>query len=332
MSVRSTYINGEWLPEAAAKISIFDSHFMFGDAVFEMHRTFRHQHFLLDEHLDRLWTSMQYMQIPITKSKDEVRALCNEAIRRNPLPADEEYRFMINVSRGPLGIYREVFELEGGQAWNQPTWIINIWPLSKTTKTLAHFYEEPADARVTVQRQVPSQFIEAKVKNRSRMHYMLANLEMMPYGKKAVPLMLDDRGCICESSGANFIMVNDGALVIPERRNMLRGCSMEFVVSVLAPALGIPVFERNFEPWDVLRADEAMFTGTFNNLLPCNRINGVRFGVDDAKLDQNSMGPVTARVVKAWNDYVIARTIRRSDADRWELDFDFVKQIREWAR
>src|SRR5574338_921348 len=160
MMERWTYINGEWVPEAAASLHIYDSGFMFGDSVFEMHRTFMHRHFLLNAHIDRLWTSMAYMQIPISKTKEEVRRLCDEAIERNDFPSDDEYRFMINVSRGPLEVYREVFELKPGQQWGEPTWIINVWPLSKTAKRLARFYDEPADACVTVQRQVPSQFIE----------------------------------------------------------------------------------------------------------------------------------------------------------------------------
>lgn len=328
MTERYTYKNGTWLPEASASISIFDSQFMFGDAVFEMHRTFNHKHFLLDEHIDRLWTSMKYMQIPITKTKQEVKDLCDEAIKRNPLPEWEEYRFMINVSRGPLGIYKEVFELEEGDNWNQPTWIINIWPLSKTTKTLAHFYDEPADARVTVQRQIPSQYLEAKVKNRSRMHYMLANLEMKPHGPKAVPLMLDDQGFVCESSGANFLMMKDWKLIVPQRRNMLRGCSMQFIIDKLCPAEEggawdeIEVVEKNLDPYDILEMDEAMFTGTFNNLLPCNKLNGQEFGTQ--KRNRQGIGLMTAEIVKRWNT-----VISRNYCDRF-TEFDFINQIRDW--
>lgn len=326
---RYTYINGNWVPEASAKIHIYDSQFMFGDAVFEMHRTFNHQHFLLKEHIDRLWLSMQSMQIPITKTKDEVKSLCDEACKRNHFSSDDEYRFMINVSRGPLSIYQEVFELEYGASWNEPTWIINVWPLSYTSKSLAHFYDEPADARVTVQRQVPSQFIDAKVKNRSRVHYALANLEMKHYSNNAIPLLLDDDGFICESTGANFVLVKDERLIIPERRNMLRGCSMEFIIDRLAPALGIKVEERNIEPYDVLTADEAFFTGTFYNLIPCASINGQRFAQQTN--DRDSLGTITRVLVDAWNRHIEYFLIEPSQIKYSKQSFDFIKQIRNWG-
>ena len=48
--MRLVYVNGKFVPETEAKISIYDSALMFGDMVFEMTRSFNHKHFLLDEH------------------------------------------------------------------------------------------------------------------------------------------------------------------------------------------------------------------------------------------------------------------------------------------
>ena len=119
---RQTYVSGEWVPESKASIHIYDSQFMFGDGVFEMARTFSHKFFLLDEHIDRLFRSMRYLEIPETKSKKEVKNICMESLERNKSFFDkdingfpEECRLMINVSRGPLGTYREVLELQKGE-------------------------------------------------------------------------------------------------------------------------------------------------------------------------------------------------------------------------
>ena len=80
---RVTYHSGEWIPESKASIHIYDSQFMYGDGVFEMARTFNHKFFLLEEHIDRLFRSMKYLQIPITKTKQEVLALCLQAFEKN---------------------------------------------------------------------------------------------------------------------------------------------------------------------------------------------------------------------------------------------------------
>tara|TARA_A100001515_G_scaffold142263_1_gene140684 strand:+ start:1984 stop:2946 length:963 start_codon:yes stop_codon:yes gene_type:complete len=313
---RVTYKSGEWIPESQASIHIYDSQFMFGDGVFEMARTFNHVFFLLEEHVDRLFRSMRYLQIPINKTKQEVIDLCHEAFERNKehFPEGEECRIMINTSRGPLSIYRSVFELEKGEKWNEPTWFINVWPLSKTAGSLGHFYETGANAVIPPQRQIPSRLLENKVKNRSRMHYQMANLQTKHAGKDAMALLLDEDGFVCESTGANFMMVESGKLVVPELRNMLRGSSMMFVLEHLAPKIGLEVVHKNFEPYDVMNCDEAMFTGTFVNLLPCNRLNGFYF---NDKVRDDPMGPVTKRIASAWSEWV---------------NVDFIAQITDWHK
>jgi branched-chain amino acid aminotransferase len=321
MKERQTYVTGEWLPESKASIHIYDSQFMFGDAVFEMARTFNHKFFLLEDHIDRLFKSMRYLEIPITKSKKEVLDLCEEALNRNKDFFDkkfgeypEECRLMINVSRGPLGIYREVFELQKGENWNEPTWIINVWELSKTAKTLGHFFTTGANAVITEQRQVPSRLIENKVKNRSRLHYQMANLQVKNLGKDAMALLLDEDGFVTEGTGSNFMMVKDGKLICPELRNMLRGTSMMYIIEVVAPQLGIEVVHKNFEAYDVLEADEAMFTGTFVNLLPCNRLNGKYL---NPRVESSPMGDITKRIFEQWSSNV---------------GIDVMEQIKEWSK
>jgi branched-chain amino acid aminotransferase len=315
MKERVTYHSGEWVPESQASIHIYDSQFMFGDGVFEMARTFNHKFFLLDEHIDRLFRSMKYLQIPITKSKQEVRDLCLETFNRNSehWPVGEECRIMINVSRGPLAIYREVFELNKGQKWNEPTWIINAWPLSKTARALGHFFKTGVNAVIPYQRQIPAKLLENKVKNRSRMHYQMANLQVKHAGKDVMALLLDEDGFITEGTGANFMMVKDGKLIVPELRNMLRGSSMMYIIEVIAPQLGIEVIEKNFEPYDVMDCDEAMFTGTYVNLLPCNRLNGEYF---NDSVEKEPFGPITKKISDQWSANV---------------GVDFIKQITDWS-
>jgi branched-chain amino acid aminotransferase len=313
---RVTYHSGEWIPESEASIHIYDSQFMYGDGVFEMARTFNHKFFLLEEHIDRLFRSMKYLQIPITKTKEEVRSLCEMAFEKNKdhFPRGEECRVMINVSRGPLGIYKEVFKLSMGDNWNRPTWIVNVWPLSKTAKILGHFYETGVNAVIPSQRQIPSRLLENKVKNRSRFHYQVANLQVANLGNDVMPLLLDEDGFVTESTGANFLIIKDEKIVTPELRNMLRGSSMMYVIEVLAPQIGLEVVHKNFEPYDVLNCDEAMFTGTFVNLLPCNRLNGQYFN-DSVK--ENPIGPITQKICDAWSKNV---------------GVDFLLQIKDWSK
>ena len=99
-SGRKVYINGIFVPENEAKISIFDSALMFGDMVFEMTRSFNKKQFKLKEHLERLYTGMRILHIPLKMKIDEMEQICYQTIEENEPVFDEhdEHRLMINVS------------------------------------------------------------------------------------------------------------------------------------------------------------------------------------------------------------------------------------------
>ena len=104
---RLVYMNGSYVPETEAKISIYDSALLFGDMVFEMTRSFKKKQFKLREHLERLYASIKYLRIPTNMNIDEMEKICYEVVDKNdPLfEEDDEHRLTINVSRGPLSIY-----------------------------------------------------------------------------------------------------------------------------------------------------------------------------------------------------------------------------------
>jgi len=312
---RVGYVNGRWVAESELVAHTYTYHYMYGLSCFDMLRTFSHEIFLADEHIDRLFSSMSSLYIPNDQTHSSIKAIMDELISRNPLPENEEYRILINVDKGPLSIYRDVFELEEGEEWDTPTWQISAWPLSKVARTLAHFYKTGANAVTTSQRQIPSQYLDPKIKSRSRAHLQIANVEASKLGADAMALLLDDHGFVCEGTGSNFMMVKDGAIVIPERRNMLRGCSMMYIIDVLSKQLGISIIEKNIEPYDVLNADEAFFTGTFNNILPCNRFNGQV--IKGMKSSSGPMGDMTKVICDKWAENV---------------GVDFIKQLVDWQR
>ena len=66
-SGRLIYLNGSYVKELDAKISIFDSALMFGDMVFEMTRSFKKKQFKLEEHIERLLYGVKIYEIPFKK-------------------------------------------------------------------------------------------------------------------------------------------------------------------------------------------------------------------------------------------------------------------------
>ena len=72
---RQVYFNGQLVPEAEARISIYDSALMFGDMVFEMTRSFNRQQFKLREHIERLYAGVKILRIPLTLTPEEMEQI-----------------------------------------------------------------------------------------------------------------------------------------------------------------------------------------------------------------------------------------------------------------
>ena len=291
---RVVYINGRYLAESEAKISIFDSALMFGDMVFEMTRSFNKKQFKLREHLERLYAGIKILRIPLKHPIDDLEDLCHAVVRKNE-PAFEktdEHRLMINISRGPLAIYSQVFK---GKL--EPTVVIADFPLKWTVDGMGKLFDTGINAVVTSQRAIPAQFLDAKIKNRSRIHYQMANIEASQYkGDNNWALLLDVDGFVAEGTGDNFFIVTKNRLITSEGRNILRGISRAYIFE-LAKELKLECEEKNIEPYDVYAADEAFMTGTPFCMLPVTSLNDVTIG-------SGKLGRITKNLLDRWSKNV----------------------------
>lgn len=292
MKQRLVYFNGKLVPETEAKISIYDSALMFGDMVFEMTRSFNKQQFKLREHIDRLYAGIKILRIPLNMTPDEMERACYETIEANDhiFSEDDEHRLMIDISRGLLGIYQGIEGLHKGC-----NIIIADFPLRWTVAGMGMLFNRGINAVITSQRAIPSHFLDPKIKNRSRIFYLMANIEAAQIeGDNNWALLLDPDGFIAEGTGDNFFIVKDGVVISPEGRNILRGISRDYVMKDLCPQLGIPVVEKNFEAYDVYTADEAFMTGTPFCMLPVTSLNGNTIG-------KGTVGEYFNRLISQWS-------------------------------
>jgi len=291
---RVVYYNGEFVPEREAKVSVFDTALMFGDMVFDMTRSFNKVQFKLREHINRLYAGVKMLKIPLEMTAEQMEQAVYETIEANE-PAfndNDEHRIMIDVSRGPLSMYARVFD---GKI--EPTVIISDFPVKWTVAPLAPLYDTGIHAVFPSQRMIPADLLEPKIKNRSRIHYLMANLEVSLVNDPAAwALLLDPDGFIAEGTGSNFFIVKDGRLLTPEPRNILRGIRRKYTIE-LARKMGLEVIECNLNKYDAINADEAFFTSTAFTLMPCVKVQGCQLG--DGKT-----GPITKRLIQAWNELV----------------------------
>ena len=306
---RIVYMNGDFIPESEAKISIYDSALMFGDMVFEMTRSFNKVQFKLKDHIERLYSGLKIFRIPIEITPEELETACYKTIEMNEnlFRDDDEHRLMIDVSRGLLGIYQGIDGIHKGV-----NVIIADFPLRWTVSSMAALYKTGINAVITSQRAIPASLLDPKIKNRSRVHYLMANIEASEIkGNNNWALLLDPDGFIAEGTGDNFFIVKNNIVITPEGRNILRGISREYVMNELCEQLNIEVQERNIEPYDVYTADEAFMTGTPFCMLPVTSLNG-------NKIRKGKVGEIFSQLINQWSKNINVDII--SQIEQWNLD------------
>ncbi|HEY7329188.1 MAG TPA: aminotransferase class IV [Gemmataceae bacterium] len=284
------FLNDQVMPASQAHISIFDAGIVLGATVAEQTRTFDKRLWRLDEHLDRLLSSLRCTRIDIGLSKDQLACISQELIEHNTRLLDEsgELGLIQFVTAGENPIYAGISERPPRTS---PTVCVHTYPLpfalwAKKMLTGAHVITPSI-------RHVPPQCYDPKVKYRSRMHFYLADLEARQVDPEATALLLDLAGNITETSTANFLIVERGTIISPTTVNILPGISRTMVIE-LAGKLGIPFLERDLQVDDAISADEAFLTSTTFCLMPVTKINGAQIG-------EGRPGALTRLLLHTWS-------------------------------
>lgn len=288
------YLNGRMVPASQAGLAVYDAGLVLGATVTEMTRTFGRRLFRLNDHLDRLFRSLEYVRINIGMSREELTRVSEELVARN-LTADEESSELGLIHFVTPGPYRTYAGLGGGSVDERPTVCLHTFPLpyelwAERMQRGARLMTSPSH------RHVPPQCYSANIKCRSRMQYYMADQEVRATDPQALALMLDLGGNVTETGGANFLIVERGTIVSPTLRNILPGVSRMTVIE-LAAELGIGCVEEDFPVERVLAADEAFLTSTPFCIMPVSQVNGTQIGADVP-------GAIVQRLTEAWSGKV----------------------------
>lgn len=278
------YVNGEFLPEEAAKVSIFDHGLLYGDGVFEGIRAYNRRVFKLDAHLRRLYASAKSVALEVPVAQGEMQDLILELCRRNQIE-DGYIRPLVTRGIGDLGL--DPRRVRGG-----PSLLIIARPFAPL---YGDRYEEGLALITSSHRRVPPQCVSPNIKSMNYLNNILAKIEANAAGADEA-LLLDLDGQVSEASADNFFVVHDGALMTPPRVSILHGVTRATVME-LATELGYPVQEEFFTMFDVFGADEAFITGTAAEVAPVVRVDGRTIG-------DGSPGPITKQLTARYRDLV----------------------------
>ena len=277
------YIDGEFLPKAAAKVSVFDHGLLYGDGVFEGIRSYNGRVFKLDEHLERLYDSAKSIMLQIPISIETMKETVLETLRRNHL-TEAYIRLIITRGVGDLGLDPDKCP--------KPTIIIIADNIALYPQK---FYEDGLEIVTASVRRNYAEAINPRIKSLNYLNNILAKIEGKQAGAEEV-LMLNAEGYVVECSGDNIFWIKNETLVTPPVHiGILEGVTRNSVID-LARDAGIHVEERVFTRHDLYIADECFLTGTAAEVIPVVKID--RRAIGDAQ-----PGKITQRLIAAFRQY-----------------------------
>lgn len=280
------YFNGQFVPAAEARLSIYDSALVMGDMAYEVTRTCHGTPYRLRDHIERLFHTLRALRIDPGLDAGQFEQVTLETLRLNAAtePSDMDWNIIHNVSRGPAAAFSDAFSAD---QW-RPTVIVSCRPLAAKLAALAPLYERGIDLVVPEQRSLPGDLLDAALKTRSRLHYQLANLQAEASHPGAWAMLVDPDEHLTECTSGNLFLVREGRLLTPHARNLLPGITRGVVVD-LAGRLGITAEEADLTVADALSSDEVFVTSTTIGILHVRSCEGRPIGNGGA-------GPLTLRL------------------------------------
>lgn len=254
------FLNGRFVPERQAVISVEDRGNTFGDGVYEVVRIYEGRPFQLEAHLARLERSAAAIRLPLPMTPEEISSAARELIERNGCADASLY---LQVSRG--GAPRQHQFPDGAQ----PTVFMIARPVDP--KAITTYRQGVGCISVEDRR-----WTMCHVKAITLLPNVLAKQAAKDAG--AFEAIFVREGVVTEGSSSNVFAVSGKRLYThPEGPFILSGVTRRLVID-LARRLGLEVCEAPFTLSDLKEADEVFLTSTVIEIAPVVRIDGQRVG------------------------------------------------------
>ena len=274
------WFDGEMVPWRDAKLHVLSHALHYASCVFEGERAYSGRIFKLSEHTERLFDSAAQLDMEIPFTPAQIDAACNELIKRQDI-VDGYVRPVAWRGSEMMGVSAQVAKTHVA---------IATWPWPNL------FGDDRLDSGIRMKtskwrRPAPN---TAPVKAKAAGLYMICTLSrhsVEPEGYDDA-LMLDWRGQVAESTGANIFLVIKGVIHTPTPDCFLDGITRRTVMD-LARKRGHEVIERVIMPEDLGDADEVFLTGTAAEVTPVGEIDDHNYQV----------GPITRQLM---DDYEAA--------------------------
>jgi D-alanine transaminase len=258
---RIVYVNGEFVPEADAKVSVFDRGFMFADGVYEVSSVLRGKLIENNGHMVRLRRSLSELEMPSPATDEEIEAIQKELIKRNNL---DEGLVYLQVTRGAAD---RDFAYPKGVT---PTLVM----FTQAKNVLGNPISETGISVITVE---DIRWGRRDIKTVGLLAPCMAKMQAKAAGADDAWMVED--GCITEGSSNNAYIVTDNGTIVTRQigHEILNGITRRAVLA-LAEKHSYKVEERLFTVEECYNAAEAFVTSATLFVQPVVKIDDKQIG------------------------------------------------------
>lgn len=254
------FVNGKWSPLAAAKISVEDRGFQFGDGVYELLRTYGGALFHADAHLARLQLSAKEIEIALPYTLPQLEKIVRLGCRKSGYPDTKVY---LQVTRGTAP------RLHSFPDKVRPTVVMTF----RKFEPLPEKLQQEGVAVISLD---DIRWGRCHVKSLNLLPNVMAREQAIRAG--AFEAIFIRSGKVMEGAGSNiFAVFGKKVITPPAGPYILSGITREVLLQV-GKKRGVEMIEREIKAQNLYAADELFLTGTTVEVLPIVRLDGKPVG------------------------------------------------------
>ncbi|MFI0395683.1 D-amino-acid transaminase [Paracoccus jiaweipingae] len=277
---RTVYLNGDYLPDTEACVSVFDRGFVMADAVYEVVSVLDGKLVDFDGHMVRLKRSLEALEIPNPLSDDDYLEAHRQIVARDGIGDGMVY---LQISRGNAGDRDFVFPPSD----TPPTVVLYGWNKPGLVN------DPHAETGISVISLPDLRWHRRDIKTVQLLYPSLAKMQAKAQGADDAWLVED--GKVTEGTSNNTYIVRNGTIITrPLSNDILHGITRAAVLRFAAEAQ-MTVEERAFTIAEAQDADEAFYTSASSFVMPVVRVDGVAVG-------NGKPGPVAKRLREIYLD------------------------------
>jgi aminodeoxychorismate lyase len=280
-------LNGNFVPDDQAVVSVFDRGFLYGDGLFETVRVFNSRPFRWQQHMERLEHGAEFINVRLPFSASQLREFAERLVSLNRMP-DGLLRLALSRGIGLRG-----YSPKGVQS---PTLVMSVHPSSLGSSAarpgLADERQGPLRWRlVTSSFRLPANEPLAQFKTANKLPQILARAQADD-SQADEALLLNTDGWVVEGSCSNLFWIANGQVVTPPLAGGILAGVTRAVVCELCAGFSLTVCERNIRPDQLKLSDGVFLTLSSFGIVEAQSLDGHELKVS----------PLTAKLRAAYGD------------------------------